>query len=61
MTLNPNTKHPSARSYVLKLRFDAAPSPGELAGRLENMASGRHFDFTCGEELLAALVDDIRS
>ena len=58
MTLNPYASYPSTRSYVLKLHRDAAPQHGQIAGRLENMASGHCFDFSTGEQLLACLVRD---
>ena len=53
MTLNPDSKYPSRRAYVLKLRSDAAP--GALAGRLENVITGRQHEFSTGRELLAWL------
>lgn len=59
MTLNPNVIYPTTRSYVLKLHCAAVPEPGKLAGRLENMASGRHFDFHSGEQLLDCLAQDL--
>lgn len=58
MTLDPETNYPSNRSYVLKLHRSAAPERG-IAGRLENMASGRQCDFSSGEELLACLAQDL--
>ena len=39
MVLSPDTKYPSRRAYVLKLRSDAAP--GALAGRIENVITGQ--------------------
>lgn len=59
MTLDPHLPYPSTRSYVLKLHRDALPERGKLAGRLENMTSGRHYDFNCGEQLLACLLADL--
>ena len=61
MTLNGQANHPSARSYVLKLHRDSLPDDTRLAGRLENMATGRWFDFRSGAELLARLAQDIAS
>jgi hypothetical protein len=58
MTLNPHTNYPSNRSYVLKLHRDAVPQQGQIAGRLENMASGSSFDFSSAAELLACLMRD---
>jgi hypothetical protein len=58
MTLDPRSNYPSMRSYVLKLHRDAVPQCGHVVGRLENMSSGRHFDFSTGAELLACLAGD---
>jgi hypothetical protein len=59
MILNPESKYPSRRSYVQKLRSDA--TPGRLAGRLENLVSGRQREFSCAEELLVAITADLVS
>jgi len=56
MTLHSLSNYPSARTYVLKLHRDAAPAQWHLVGRLEHIASGDHFDFSNGEDLLAWLV-----
>jgi hypothetical protein len=61
MTLNRHASYPSTRSYVLKLHRDASPQRGLVVGRLENMTSGRHFDFHSADELLAYLSEDMRS
>lgn len=61
MTLDPQVTFPVARSYVLKLRRDACPDGDALAGRLENLSSGRRFEFGNAEELLACLADDLTS
>ncbi len=53
MNLDSRAKYPSARSYVLKVRSDATPDA--LAGRLENLVTGRHREFASGGELLQAL------
>ena len=57
MTLNSDSKYPSRRAYVLKLRNDA--QPGALAGRLENVISGRQHEFSSGRELLESLAADL--
>lgn len=57
MPFNSEPKYPNRRAYVLKLRSDA--KPGAIAGRLENLATGRQSDFTSGPELLASIADDI--
>lgn len=59
MILDTRSHYPSARTYVLKLHRDAPSDPASLCGRLENMASGRHVDFTCAEQLVAWLTADI--
>ena len=53
--LNPDSKYPSRRAYVVKLRSDA--QPGTLAGRLENLVTGRCREFTSGRELLESITD----
>ncbi len=61
MTLNSRSNYPSTRSYVLKLHRDAIPRREQMAGRLENMTSGRHFDFNNVDELFAYLAEDMTS
>ncbi len=56
MVLSPNASYPHDRSYVLKLHTDTSPRHGHIVGRLEHVASGRQFQFTSGEELLACLI-----
>ena len=57
MVLSSHASYPHDRSYVLKLHCDASPRQGRIVGRLEHVASGRQFQFTSGEELLACLID----
>ena len=57
MVLNPLASYPSARSYVLKLHRDCQPEHGDLRGRVEHIATGRHFDFGSAAELLERLRD----
>jgi hypothetical protein len=59
MALNPESKYPNRRAFVLKLRGDA--TPGALAGRIENMVTGRRREFTSAEELLASIASDLES
>jgi len=59
MVLNTESKYPNRRAYVLKLRGDA--TPGALAGRLENLLTGQQREFSCAEELLAAIAADLAS
>lgn len=56
MTLDMHPIHPTAGSYVLRLRGDAEPRLGRLSGRLEHIVSGDCLDFGSGEELLAWLL-----
>ncbi len=57
MTLNPESKYPNRRAYVLKVRSDA--KPGALAGRLENLVTGEQREFASGNELLESIAVDL--
>jgi hypothetical protein len=57
MSLNPESKYPSRRTYVLKVRGDA--KPGAPAGRLENLVTGRQHEFASGRELLESIASDL--
>jgi hypothetical protein len=57
MTLNPESKYPSRRAYVVKMRGDAKPDA--LAGRLENLVTGRQREFQSGSELLDSIARDL--
>lgn len=59
MTLNPESKYPNRRAYVLKLRGDATAEA--LAGRIENLVTGRQREFSSAKELLEAVASDIGS
>ena len=59
MTLNHDSKYPSRRAYVLKLRGDA--QPGALSGRLENVITGTQREFSSGRELLDSLAGDLQA
>ena len=59
MVLNPESKYPNRRAYVLKLRADAVPEA--LAGRLENLVTGRQHEFASAEQLLASIASDLVS
>jgi len=59
MILDTRSHYPSARTYVLKLHRDAPSDPSRLCGRLENMASGRQFEFASAEQLVAWLTADL--
>ena len=58
MSVNSETKYPSRRTYVLKVRNNATPEA--LAGRLENMVTGRQRDFSSKRELVDSLAADLR-
>lgn len=57
MPLNPESKYPSRRTYVVKVRSDAKPDA--LAGRLENLVTGQQREFASGDELLDSIADDL--
>jgi len=57
MTLNAESKYPSRRAYVVKVRSDA--KPGALVGRLENLVTGQSREFTSGRELLDSIASDL--
>ncbi len=59
MTLNPESKYPNRRAYVLKVRGDARPDA--LAGRVENLVTGQQRDFASGDELLQSLACDLEA
>jgi hypothetical protein len=58
MPLRADPKYPSRRAYVVKLRGDAMPPV--LAGRIENLVTGRQLEFTSGGELLDSIARDLR-
>ncbi len=57
MILNADSKYPTRRAYVVKVRSDATPDA--LAGRLENLVTGRRCEFTSARELLRLIIGDI--
>lgn len=59
MALNPDSKYPSRRAYVLKVRGDAKPHA--LAGRLENLVTGQQREFASGDELLDSIASDLEA
>jgi hypothetical protein len=58
MTLNAETKFPTRRAYVVKVRADAKSDA--LCGRVENLVTGQQRDFASGHELLESIACDIR-
>jgi len=59
MPLNQQTKYPSRRAYVLKVRSDAKPDA--LVGRLENIVTGRQREFASSQELLDSIANDLEA
>jgi hypothetical protein len=59
MALNPKSKYPTRRAYVLKVRSDAKPDA--LAGRLENLVTGQQREFASGRELLDSIASDLEA
>lgn len=59
MTLRADPTYPTRRTYVIKLRSDATPDA--FCGRVENLVTCQHSDFTCPRELVDVLVRDIDS
>lgn len=59
MVLNPESKYPNRRAYVLKLRGDATPEA--FAGRLENLVTGRQLEFASARELLQSIASDLKA
>jgi len=57
MTLKSESKYPSRRAYVLKVRGDAKADA--LAGRIENLVTGHQCDFASGRELLETIERDL--
>ena len=59
MPLNPESKYPNRRAYVLKVRGDARPDA--LVGRIENLVTGQQREFASGAELLVSLASDLEA
>jgi len=59
MSLNSESRYPSRRTYVVKMRSDA--TPGALAGRLENLVTGAQREFNSGRELLESIVAELEN
>jgi len=57
MALSTKSRYPNQRTYVLKVSSDARPDA--LAGRLENLITGRQREFTSGQELLDSIAGDL--
>src|SRR5271167_4555669 len=59
MVFNTDSKYPTRRAYVVKVRGDAKPDA--LAGRVENLVTGRQCDFASGCELLESIASDLEA
>jgi hypothetical protein len=59
MPFNPDSKYPTRRAYVVKMRGDA--NAAALAGRLENLVTGRQCEFASGRELLECIGNDLEA
>lgn len=59
MTLRPDPKYPSRRTYVVKVLSDATSDA--LCGRLENLVTGKQSDFTSARGLFELIARDIES
>ena len=46
-------------AYVIRVRSDATPDA--LAGRLENLATGRLLEFSSARELLDSIASDLQT
>lgn len=57
MILRTDSKYPIDRAYVVKLSCDATPD--ELCGRLENLVSGKHREFTSAQQLFQLMNCDL--
>lgn len=57
MPLNSESKYPTRRAYVLKMRSDAKADT--FAGRIENLVTGQQREFTSGRELLDSIASDL--
>jgi hypothetical protein len=57
MVLNPESKYPNRRTYVLKLRAEATSIA--LAGRIENLVTGRQIEFASAHELVESIVREL--
>jgi hypothetical protein len=57
MTLNAESKYPTRRAYVVKVRGDAKADA--LAGRIENLVTGRQHEFSSARELIESIASDL--
>ena len=59
MALNPDSKYPNRRAYVVKLRSDA--TPGALRGRIENLLTCEQHEFASALELVELIEADLQA
>lgn len=59
MVLNPDSKYPNRRAYVVKLRSDAVR--GTLRGRVENLLTCEQREFTSALELVELIEADLQA
>ena len=59
MPFNTDSKYPTRRAYVVKVRGDAKPDA--LTGRLENLVTGGQCEFASGRELLESIASDLEA
>lgn len=59
MPFSRESKYPSRRAYVVKVRNDAQPDA--LAGRVENLVTGESREFASGGELLSSIARDLEA
>ena len=57
MTLNAESKYPTRRAYVVKVRGDAKADA--LAGRIENLVTGCQHEFGSARELIESIARDL--
>ncbi len=57
MVLRERSKYPSRRTYVVKLRGDAASQA--LAGVVENVVTGKQYGFASAEQLVDLLQSEV--
>jgi hypothetical protein len=57
MALNPESRYPNRRAYVLKMRSDAKRD--EFAGRIENLVTGQQREFASVHDLVVFIASDL--
>ena len=57
MPLSSQSRYPTRRTYVVKIRSDA--TCGTFAGRFENLLTGNGHEFSSGRELLESIAADL--